>query len=115
MRKLILIAALAVSAFAQIVGGGSTTATVSSAGTPVVLTANDVQVKSFAVQLKTGTTATICVGGSNVSASSRIGTCVTGNTSNVFFAPANGLVYNLHSFYVDASSSSTDVAITYVQ
>lgn len=110
--KLLILALVAASVFGQIVGVSTITATVTSAGTAVRISSDSIQAKSFAVQLKAGS-ATICVGGSNVIASTGTGTCTTGTTSNIFFPPANGLVYDLSRYYVDASSNSTAVAVTY--
>ncbi len=110
--KLLILALTAVALFGQIIGGTTITATVVTAGTAVRLSTSNIQAKSFAVQLKAGS-ATICIGGSNVIASTGTGTCVTGTGQNIFYPPANGLVYDLSNYWVDASSSSTAVAVNY--
>jgi hypothetical protein len=117
MPKLSALAILllaSIGALAQIVGGYNLTATVVTAGTPVPLTTTNTQVKSFAVQLTTGS-ATICVGGSNVSTASGIGTCISGTSMNIFFPPAANLSYDMALFYVDASANSTAVTVTYAK
>lgn len=110
--KFLILALCCVALFGQIVGGTVITATVTTAGTAVRLTTTNIQAKSFAVQLKSGS-ATICVGGSNVIASTGTGTCVSGTSQNIMFYPSNGQVYDLSQYYVDASSNTTAVAITY--
>ncbi len=110
--KLLILALTAVALFGQIVGGVTITATVVTAGTAVRLSNDAIQVKAFAVQLKSGS-ATICVGGSNVIASTGTGSCVTGTSQNIMYWPENGLVYDLSQYWVDASSSSTAVSINY--
>ena len=112
MKRLILLFA-AVTAFGQLLGPGTITATVATSGTAVRLTTTNTQVKSFSVQLTTGTT-TICVGDSTVLVSSGKGACVTGTTQAINYLPqASGANYDLSLYYVDASSSSTVVAINY--
>ena len=112
MKKLSIGLLLCALASAQILGGGSTTATVTTSGTAVRLSTSNIQTPSFAVQLTTGT-ATVCVGGSNVSAASGIGTCVTGTGQNIYFAPSGTRVYDLSAYWVDASANSTIVEVTY--
>lgn len=113
MRRIALLLLTAALATAQIVGGGNLSTTVATAGTAVHLSANNIQVKSFSVQLTTGT-ATFCVGGSTVSASAGTGACVTGTTQNIFFPPlGTSSNYDLYAYYVDATSNSTVVTVTY--
>lgn len=112
MKRLLLILA-ALPAFGQVAGPGTITATVATSGTPVPLSTNNIQAKSFSVQLTTGS-ATICVGGSNVAEASGKGTCISGTSQNIFYPPLGpGANYDLSKYYVDASSNSTVVTINY--
>lgn len=112
MKRLVLLLA-AVTAFGQVTGAGTITATVVTSGMPVRLSNNNIQAKSFSVQLTTGT-ATICVGGSNVAESSGTGACVTGTTTTVNYLPQGpGAYYDLSKYYADASVNGTIIVINY--
>lgn len=111
MKRLLLIFWSSL-ALAQVIGGGTITATVVTAGTAVKLNAARLLVNSFSVQLTSGT-ATFCVGGSTVVAAQGTGSCLTGTSTNVFYPVASGILYDLSKYYVDASANSTVVTINY--
>lgn len=119
MKQFILILAaflcgvIAPKANAQVFGGSSVNVTVTTSGTPVKLSITSLIVKSFSVQLTSGS-ATFCVGGSTVSASSTTGSCLNVTTTNIYYPPlgTNGS-YDLSKFYVDASVNNTIVSVNY--
>lgn len=118
MKRFILILAavlltIAAPIHAQVFGGGTITATVTTSGTPVKLSATNLIVKSFSVQLTSGS-ATFCVGGANVAAASGTGSCLNTTTTNIYYAPMGpNASYDLSRYYVDASVNSTVVTINY--
>jgi hypothetical protein len=111
LRLLLLI--LCSGLLLQAINPSGATKSVTTAGTAVRLAASTTPAIWVAVQAKTTNTGVICVGGSDVLAATKNGTCLTAGQA-VLFAQIPGIQYDLNTIWIDSTVNGEGVGVTYV-
>lgn len=111
--KITLALLSAAALFAQSLGVTTGNKTVTTAGTAVRIVSNNTPFKSGQIQ-NTSASATICFGGSNVSVSSKIGTCLDPKQAGPLLV-VQGFPFDLSNFYADSSADGGTLSYTIYQ
>jgi hypothetical protein len=110
MKRLLLLILSAGLALA--IDPNGTTKTVTTAGTAVRLAASSTPAAWVTIQALSTNTGVICVGGSNVLAAMKNGTCLAAGQAAPFYAtPA--YIYDLNTIWIDSTVNGEGVGVTY--
>lgn len=115
MKRTLLIFALAALALFGQVTPTTVNKTVTTAGTPVRLSANNLPVLSATIQALGSNTGRVCFGGSTVLASTYTGTCLTASQAAPLLPNGSpgGQPFDLSAFWLDSAVNGEGVSVTY--